>query len=51
MNEPLSLNGVPSEAYTRIVKHARVFARMSPDHKAMLVTEIQKENKEIMVAM
>lgn len=51
MNEPLSLNGVPSETYSRIIKHAKVFARMSPDHKAMLVTEIQKDNQDIMVAM
>ena len=35
---------------TKLILHAKVFARMSPDHKAMLVEMIQKNNK-FLVAM
>lgn len=34
----------------KVIRNARVFARMSPDRKALLVTELQKETKEL-VAM
>uniref|UniRef100_A0A7S3J4W7 Cation-transporting P-type ATPase C-terminal domain-containing protein n=1 Tax=Euplotes harpa TaxID=151035 RepID=A0A7S3J4W7_9SPIT len=39
-----------AEMLKRIVLHTKVFSRMSPDHKAMLVNELQKA-KDHMVAM
>lgn len=44
-------DGSSSETYHRVIYQARVFARMSPDHKAMLVNEIQKNNEDVMIAM
>ena len=38
------------ETYSAVLKHAKIYARMSPDHKAILVNEIQKST-EFMVGM
>jgi magnesium-transporting ATPase (P-type) len=38
------------DEYKRIIAHAKIYARMSPDHKAMLVASLQ-ENTDFMIGM
>jgi magnesium-transporting ATPase (P-type) len=38
------------QKYKRIIAYAKIYARMSPDHKAMLVTSLQ-ENTDKMIGM
>jgi magnesium-transporting ATPase (P-type) len=38
------------EEYKRVIAHAKIYARMSPDHKALLVTCLQ-ENTDDMIGM
>lgn len=35
------------EVYRKAIMHAKIYARMSPDHKAMLVEELQNNMKEM----
>lgn len=37
----------PASIIRRIVRNARVFARMSPENKAQLIVELQNETGEI----
>lgn len=36
-----------SNVYEKVLKHAKIYARMSPDHKAMLVTAYQETTPHI----
>jgi len=38
------------EIYKKVISYAKVYARMSPDDKAMLVTQLQ-ENSKYMIGM
>lgn len=44
------VNAEVKALYKRVILHAMVYARMSPDHKALLVSELQNSSKD-MVAM
>lgn len=35
------------EKYKNIIAYAKIYARMSPDHKAMLVTSLQENTKDM----
>jgi cation-transporting P-type ATPase 13A2 len=53
MSDRINNSGISDETkqnYKNVIAHAKIYARMSPDHKAMLVTSLQ-ENSDDMIGM
>lgn len=51
MVERMSSNTFPPHLYYKILEKCNIFARMKPNEKALLITELQKMKRNMFVGM